>query len=154
MKMLKTREEIAMAMNFRKYPVLHIDLADADCYGLKGCKVRIEAGTMSNGLPRTVHATLRVFRDEKTPTFQSGCTCLSSSFTYSDYAEMVEYAQAPLIAADQDVVIAIYDSRTKAAYNPILVHTGNKVSPHCVTPLTIERVDMTHYLLAAGIKLN
>ena len=152
--MLKTREEIAMAINFRKYPVLNIDLANADDYGLKGCKVRVEAGTFRDGLPRTIKAELRVFRDEKKLVLHSGCTCLSSSFTYSDYTEMVEYAQAPLIGADQDVVIAIYDSRTKAAYAPMLVHTAPHVNPHCITTLDFEPVDMTTYLIAAGVKLN
>lgn len=154
MKMLKTREEIAMAINFRKYPVLNIDLANADYYGLKGCKVRIEAGNFHNGMPRTIHAELRVFHDEKKLTFQSGCTCLHDSFTYSDYTEMVENAQAPLITADQDIVIAIYDSRNKTAYNPIMVHTGDRVNPNCITPLTIEPVDMTPYLCMAGITPN
>lgn len=154
MKMLKTREEIAMAINFRKYPVLNIDLADADEYGLVGCKVRIDAGTMSNGLPRTIDATLRVYRDEKTLTTSSGGICVSDSFGYYDYKEIVEYAQAPLIAADQDVVIAIYDSRNKAAFAPLLVHTGKAVNHHCMVPLTFERVDMTVYLAAAGVKMN
>lgn len=154
MKMLKTREEIAMALNFRKYPVLKIDLADSDDYGLKGCKVRINAGTMSNGLPRTIHAELRVFKDEKKLTLQSGCVCLSDSFTYSDYTEMIEYAQAPMINADQDVVIAIYDSRTRTPFAPLLVRTGSRVNANCITPLNFEVVDMTTYLYAAGFHLN
>ena len=143
-----------MALNFRKYPVLSIDLANADEYGLKGCKVRIEAGTMSNGLPRTIHAELRVFNDERKLTLQSGCTCLSDSFTYSDYMEMVENAQAPLIKADQDVVIAIFDSRNRTPYAPMLVHTGSHVNPHCITPLSFEPVDMTTYLVSAGCALK
>ena len=153
MKMLKKREEIAMAMNFHKYPVLHIDLANADDYGLKGCKVRIEAGTFRNGLPRTVDAELRVYRDEKKLTLVNYGTMICDSFGYSDYTKMIEQAQAPVVSANQDILIAIYDSRNKQAYAPIVVHTGDTVDPHCQTPLTIERVDMTPYLVAAGVPL-
>lgn len=154
MKMLKKREEIAMAINFNKYPVLNIDLADADEYGLKGCKVRIDAGTFSNGFPRIVDAELRVYRDEKKLTFVSHGTMISGSFTYSDYVKMVKEAQAPMVSANQDIVIAIYDSRNKTPYAPIIVHTGDSVDPLCVIPLTIERVDMTPYLVAAGVELR
>lgn len=152
MKHLKGRQEIAMAINFHKHPVLTIDLADADEYGLNGCKVGIAAGAYNDGLPRTVHAELRVFKDEKKLSLHSYGTCLSSNFSYYDFAEMVEYAQAPLIKADQDVVIAIYDSRIKRAFAPMIVHTGTKVDPLSSTPLTFEDVDMTPYLTMAGCK--
>ena len=154
MKLLKERQEIAMAINFRKYPVLKIDLADADEYGLKGCKVGINAGTFRNGLPRTVDAVLRVYRDEKKLTTASYGTCISDSFGYSDYTKIVENAQAPLIGPDQDVVIAIYDSRTKRAFAPMIVHTEKRVEPLCSTPLGFEVVDMTQYLVMAGCELK
>lgn len=154
MKLLRERQEIAMAINFRKYPVLKIDLADADNYGLKGCKVSIAAGTFSNGLPRTVHAELRVYNDEKKLTTTFYGTMISNSFGYGDYTKIIENAQAPLIGPDQDVVIAIYDSRYKTAFAPMIVHTGNRVDPTCSTPLTFEPVDMTNYLLMAGCELR
>lgn len=154
MKLLRERKEIAMAINFRKYPVLKIDLADADEYGLKGCKVRIDAGTFRDGLPYTIDATLRVYCDERKLTLSAGCVCLSNSFSYYDYAEMVENAQAPMITPDQDVVIAIYDSRSKTALAPMIVRTSQKVNPHCSTPLEFEAVDMTNYLLMAGCRLR
>ena len=153
MKLLKERQEIAMAINFRKYPVLTIDLADADAYGLKGCKVGIDAGTFRDGLPRTVHAELRVYRDEKKLTTSGSCICLSNSFGYSDYKEIVDNAQAPLIRADQEVVIAIYDSSIKRAFAPMIVHTGKRVDPLCSTPLDFEPVDMTPYLRMAGFRV-
>lgn len=154
MKLLKDRQEIAMAINFRKYPVLKIDLGDADEYGLKGCKVGIDAGSFRDGLPRTVHAELRVYRDEKRLTTSGSCVCLSNSFGYYDYTEIVENAQAPLIGPNQEVVIAIYDSRTRRAFAPMIVRTGDRVDPHCSTPLTFEEVDMTPFLRMAGCKLR
>ena len=154
MKLLKDRQEIAKAINFGKYPVLSIDLADADDYGLKGCTVRIDAGHFSDGSPYFIDAELRVYSDEKKITTSAGGTYLSADFTYTDYRSIVRKAQAPLIKPDQDVVIAIYDSRTKNAFAPMIVHTGSHVARHCITPLTFESVDMTPYLVAAGAELR
>ena len=154
MKLLKDEKEMAMAVNFREYPVLSIDLADADDYGLKGCAVRIDAGKFSDGKPYTIDAELRVYRDEKKLTTSAGAVFLDNSFTYSDYTDMVKNAQAPLIGPDQDVVVAIYDSRLKKCYYPMIVHTGKSVARHCITPLSFEPVDMTQYLLDAGVELR
>lgn len=105
MKCINERHELAMAMNFGKYPVLSIDLADSDDYGLKGCKVRIDAGTFKDGTPYIITADLRVYRDECKLTTSADPCGLHADFTYSDYTGMVANAQAPLIKADQDVVI-------------------------------------------------
>jgi len=151
MKMLKDRHELAKAINFGKYPVLRIDLADSDEYGLKGCKVRIDAGTFRTGEPHFVEAELRVYRDEKKLVLSAGGTILKSDFTYFDYVHMLDRAQAPLIHADEEVVIGIYDSRTKNAFAALLVRTGKKVRPFCTDPLDFENVDMTPFLINAGI---
>lgn len=153
MKLLKDKHELAKAMNFGKYPVLKIDLADSDDYGLKGCKVRIDAGTFKDGEPFFIHATIRAYRDKCKLTTSQGATCLTNCFTYNDYTEMVEYAQAPLIKADQDVVVAVYDSKKKMPYAAFIAHTSKFVSKFCSTPLQFEDTDMTPYLMAAGIKI-
>ena len=153
MKLLKDKHEMAMAMNFGKYPVLKIDLADSDDYGLKGCKVRIDAGTFKDGEPYTIKATLRVYRDECKLTTSSACVVLTNSFTYNDYEEMVEYAQAPLIKPDQEVVVAVYDSKKRIPYAAFITRTTKHVSRHCSTPIGFVDTDMTPYLLAAGCKI-
>lgn len=154
MKILNDRKELAMAMNFRKYPVLKIDLADSDDYGLKGCKVRIDAGTFKDGEPYTIKATIRAYCDECKLTTSAAPVFLSDSFTYLDYMEMVEYANAPLIKADEDVVVAVYDSRDRAVYAAFIVHTSSHVARHCSTPLSFEDADMTPYLIAAGVQIK
>ena len=151
MKLLKDRQELAMAINFGKYPVLKVDLADTDEYGLKGCMVRIDAGTFRTGEPHFIEARLRVFRDEKRLTTTSGATVLKDAFTYYDYVHMVERAQAPLIHPGEEVVVAVYDSRTKNAFAAMLIRTGKSVRKFCSTPLDFEDVDMTSYLVNAGI---
>lgn len=150
MKLLKDRAEFAKAINFGKYPVLKIDLADSDDYGLKGCNVRIDAGTYRTGERHFVRAKLRVYRDEKRLTTSAGCVCLHADFTYSDYVEDVENAMAPIIHADEDVVVAVYDSRREIPYAAMIVHTGKRVDSHCSTPLDFEDADMAAYLNAAG----
>ena len=153
MKMLKDRRELAMAINFGRYPVLKIDIADSDEYGLKGCKVRIDAGKFKNSDdPFFIEAELRVYRDEKKLTTSSGGAVLKNDFTYYDYVQMVERAQAPLIRAGEEVVVAVYDSRTQSAFAAILVRTGPKVRKFCSTPLDFEDVDMTPFLALAGIR--
>ena len=145
MKRLTKRTEIAKAMNFGEYPVLRIDLSDRDSYGLKGCKVRVDAGTFSTGERNLVNASLRVFKDEKAFKVTAGSCFLSADLSYSDFMEDLEYANAPIITADQDIVIVIYDSFTRKVFAPYMVRTGSRISPHCSTPISVEPVDLSDY---------
>ena len=145
MKRLNKRTEIGKALNFGEYPVLKIDLNDRDEYGLKGCKVRVDCGTFSTGERYLEQAELRVFRDEKKFRVKAYGGCLSASYCYSDLVKDLEYASAPIIAPDQDIVIVIYDSKTRQAWAPYLVHTGPRVNKHCSTPIGIEPVDLSEY---------
>lgn len=140
-----------MAMNFGKYPVLTIDLADADDYGLKGCKVRIDAGTFSNGEPYLIKATLRVYRDTCNLTTSAAPVGLTADFTYHDYKKIADYATAPIIKPNQEVVVAIYDSKKEQAFAAVKVKTSNFVHRHCSTPIGFEDADMSPYLWCAGI---
>lgn len=149
MKLLTERKELAQAINFGRYPVLYIDLADTDDYGLKGCRVRIDAGTFRTGDPYIIDATLRVYNDEKKLTTFSSGSCLHADFTYHDYKEMVDNAVAPLIHPDEDVVVAVYDSKDRRCFAAMLVHTADHVSRGCTCPLAFEPVDMTPYLRIA-----
>lgn len=150
MKVLIERTEIAEAINFGKYPVLSIDLADKDDCGLKGCKIRIDAGTFRDGSPHIIAADLRVFRDSKKLTTSRGCTCLSDSFTYYDLKEMVDNAQAPIIKPGQEVVISVYDSKNNTALCPMIVRVSDRVDKFCSSPIEFEYVDMSGFLKLAG----
>lgn len=151
MKFITERKELAQAINFGRYPVLYIDLADADDYGLKGCRVRIDAGTFRSGDPYIIDAILRVYSDEKKLTTASYGSCLHADFSYHDYKEMVDNAFSPLIHQDEDVVIAVYHSLEHICCAAILVHTASRVNPGCSEPLTFEDVDMTPYLDLANL---
>ena len=126
MKALRERTEIAEAINGHKMSVITIDLADADEYGLKSEKVLIDNGTFKDGFPFYIHSEVRAYSDEGKFKFHQGGTCISSSFTYYDIKEMLEYRNAPIVKADEDVIIAIIDSRKNQAYAPIILHTSKK----------------------------
>lgn len=155
MKMLNTKQEIASTINSHTLPVVRLDLADADAYGIKSQKVLIDNGTFRDGFPYLVHAEIRAYRDERKFTFSSFCCCLTNSFSYHDMEEILVYANAPIIKKDSDVIIAIVDSKNKTVYKPIILHTGKYINPHCSTPLDFADTDndATIYLAAAGCKL-
>lgn len=134
MRTLIERKEIAQAINFGKYPVIKIDLADRDEYGIKGTKVNIDFGG-----DYLIHAEMRAYNDTKYLTTSKGGTMLSATVSYSDYMEMVDYANAPTIKADQEIVIFTYNSLRKEIYNPVIIKTGKKVDKFCSTPLDLEK---------------
>lgn len=136
MRTLNDRYEIAKEINIKRTTTVRIDLADSDCYGLKSQKITIDNGTFRDGTPYLVHAEIRAYCDEMRFTFSGFSACLSASFGYHDIEEIVEYANAPIVKPDSDVVLAIVDSKTRKAYKPIVLHTAKRVDPHCSTPLT------------------
>lgn len=138
---LKERTEIAKAINGHKMPVVTIDLADADDFGLKSEKVLIDNGFFNDGFPYYIHAEIRAYSDKTDFTFSQGCVFLSSSFSYSDMKEMLEYRNAPIIKPDEDVIIAIIDSRNHTAYAPMVLHTGKRIDAHSCSPLYFEDKD-------------
>jgi hypothetical protein len=142
MKRLTERTEIASAINFRKYPVIEIDVSKVDEYGIRGTKVLIDNGTFRSGEPYFVKATLRTYNDENVLKFSAGGTCLKADFGYSDIEKMLDYANAPIIKADQDILIVMIDRERRVAYKPVVLHTGNRVDANCMTPLTLERFEI------------
>lgn len=156
MRALRERIEIAKAINGHKMPVIVIDLADADKYGLKSKEVLIDNGTFSDGFPYYIRTELRAYRDEDKFKFSSGGTCISASFGYSDIKEMLDYRNAPIVKTDEDVIVSIIDSNKKKAYYPIVLHTGKRINAHCSTPLTFIDEDYTTipYMLDAGLEVK
>lgn len=156
MKFLNERTEIATAINGHKMPVITIDLANADDYGLKSEKVLIDNGFFRDGFPYYIHAELRAYADETKFKFSSGCVGISNSFSYYDMKEMLEYRNAPIVKADEDIIIAIIDSNKKQMYKPIILHTSKRIDAHCSTPLTFIDDDYTTipYMIYAGVDVS
>lgn len=151
MKELKSRTEIASAINFHRYPVLTLDLVDKDEYGLKGCNVLVDFGKFNTGEPWYEKGELRVYRDECRFEIKAFGACLKKDFTYSDYKEILSYANAPIIKADQEILICVYDSNARLAFNPIVLKTGG-ITKHCSTQITLEPYNARMFLRCAGFK--
>lgn len=153
MRTITERAEIAKAINGHTMPVITIDLADADEYGLKSQKVLIDNGTYSDGFPYYIRSELRAYSDERKLKFSHGVVGLSASFTYHDMKEMLEYRNAPVVKPDEDVVIAIINSNDKTAYAPIVLHTGTHIDSNCTVPLVFTdagEFDTRPFLKLAG----
>ena len=133
MKKLTERTEIAQAMNFGKYPIIKIDLADKDEYGIKGTIVKIDTGK-----GYYLQATIRAYDDTKYLTTSCFGTMLVDNLSYEDYIEMADYANAPTIKADQEILIFTFNSVKKEVYAPTIIKTGKRVATMCSTPLQLE----------------
>lgn len=144
MKHLTERTEIAKALNFGKYPVLTFDLHNQTEYGFKGCKCRIDMGTFNDGSNYYETAELYAYRDEQKVTFNSFGCCLSAEWSYHDFVEDLEYANAPLVEPNGEVVIVILDTNLKLVYEVIIAKVG-KAHKFCSTPIDIEEIDMSKY---------
>jgi hypothetical protein len=149
MKYAYTREDIARALNFGTYPVLTIDLADCDEYGLVGSPCRIDFGSFSDGEKWYETAELRVYRDERKLSFHAWGSCLSESYTYSDFEEQAKFAVAPIVEPNSEFVVAVHDSKARELYAVLIVET-KRVNKHCSTPLGVEDVDMSRYVTLAN----
>lgn len=141
MRLLTDRKEIAKEINIKRTPTVRIDLAEADDYGLRSQKVLIDNGTFRDGTPYLIHAEIRAYGDEGVFTFSSPGVWISDSFGYEDLEDMVEYANAPVIRKDSDVVIVVVDSEHRKMYAPCVLHTEGRISAHCSTPLTFTDED-------------
>lgn len=156
MRLLKERTEIAKAINGHKMPVITIDLADSDEFGLVSKKVLIDNGTFNDGFPYYIKSEVRAYSDESKFRFSQGCACLSAQFTYYDMAEMLEYRNAPIVKPDEDVIIAVIDSIKRVAYAPMVMHTSKRIDPNCSTPLTFsdDNYSTLSLLKDAGVELS
>ena len=145
MKVLKTRNEIAEAINLGKYPVVQIDVSKKGECGLIGSDVRIYMGEFSNGDKFLERAQLKVYSDEKLLTFTTSGGCiLRDKACYSDIMEDLRFSNSPVIKPYSEFLLAIFNSCSKEFLSFIVVETLG-VSKHCFTPIEIEKVDMSQY---------
>lgn len=150
MRILKERTEIAVAINYHKMPVITIDLADADEYGLVSCGVCIE-GKFKDGRTNYIHSELRAFTNTDEFEFCSYGVCLSADFGYHKIMEMLKWRKAPVIKADEDVMIVVYDSNTKVCFEPIVLHTDKEIDSLCSRPIKIVDKDYSTHAFKSKV---
>lgn len=147
---LTNRQEIAQAMNFGKYPVLSMEVGTPppgwEPFTIyQGCKVKIR---FSSRKDLYNVCTLSMYHDEQPERLRnvpwmweklclsSHCTCLSSSFGFSDLQEMLENANAPWVEPGQEVIVVFNDSVNKQSWVRKMV-VADYVSDHCSTVTTL-----------------
>ena len=140
-KILKDRTEIAKAINGRELPVVTIDIANTDEYGLVSEPVLIDNGTFDDGFPYMIDSEIRIYTDEKKFTFSSGGLGIHSSFGYYDVKKMLDRRNAPVIKKDSDVLVCVINSNTEEAFAPMILHTTDRINAHCQTPLSFVEPD-------------
>lgn len=137
MRIISERTEIATAINGHKMPVIVIDLADSDDYGLKSKPVLIDNGKFKGeDFPYYIKAHVRAYKGDSKFVFSGEVVCVSSDFGYDKMATMLKFRNAPIVKADQDVIISVIDSEHKLAFKPIVLHTSGRIVPFCTQPLS------------------
>ena len=145
MKYLTDRSQIAVAMNFGKYPVLYIDLDNkiydtpehpSDfCVGSK-CKLDWEHKDRAyEGM--SARCTL-CYSEGRYTLNQEGC-CLHNCFGRSDVLEMVEWACVPMLRCGQTVIVVEDYTKQKMCKVRVMKVAEHK-NIHCST--VTELVDV------------
>lgn len=131
MRLLKEREEIGRAMNFGKYPVLHINMENNKGYGegyAEGdlVKVNFEA-------PRFEGLTTRgnIICEDGKFRITNNSVCLKASFGYSDVMEDMMWANAPLVNKSQEVVV-IMDWPSKKGCTVAIMKVSDRIDTNCM----------------------
>ena len=126
MKLLTEKQEICEALNFGKYPVLHLDLAKDKIKGMEGCYhgqiVKLEF--YYRGEPMRYCGNLSYYNDTNKLIITSGGTMLTAGLSYSELVKMVDRANAPTVSSNQEIIVVIYNSDTKISSAPILTTVG------------------------------
>ena len=141
-KILTERTQMARAINFGKYPVLSIDLANTiemfkgEVCGFRGCPIRVPWDYQ--GETYYERCQLKYFKDTKKFYISNSGCCIKNSFGYSDIEEMTEYANAPILDKNQEFVLVIYNSKKRSYFNPIILKTSNYKDIHCSSVLSID----------------
>ena len=153
MKFLRDRKEIAKAINIDRIPVITMDISKCmkdytDCY--EGTKINIEGAHSGRYSDLLTHCTARMYGDEignechdepwmyKKIVLCPRITCLSDSFSLRDVDEMVEWSKAPVVKAE-DLVIVYFRANNEAYLR--LMKIGKRIDPFCTTATTLEDVD-------------
>lgn len=153
MKFLRTRHEIADAINIKKYPVLTIDLRQPmngypDCYS--GSKVNVAGGHSKDYEDLLTRCTVQMFGDEpgnechdepwmyQKIILSGGCVCLHSSFTMKDILEDIEWSNARTVKAGDTVVV--FFQMENACYLRMM-KVSDRINPHCSTVAVLVDID-------------
>ena len=130
MEILQDKKDICCALNFNRYPVLHLDLAKDKIKDMEGCYhgqlIKLEFDYRGESVRYC--GNLSYYNDTNKLVITSGGTMLTTGLNYNDIIKMVDRANAPTVSSDQEVIVVIYNSATKISSTPILTKVG-KITP-------------------------
>lgn len=137
------RHDMAVLMNFGKYPVLELDLdrkqgEESDRY-LVGGKARV-AWDRKNPRWEGMSTVCELTVENGKHTLNSGGICLKSDYSVEDFVEDIENAHAPLVHKGQIVAIACYSRKVKTSFVHMM-KVSKFMDPHCITVTTLEELD-------------
>lgn len=140
MEILQDKKDICCALNFNRYPVLHLDLAKDEIKDMPGCYkghlVKIEMEYKGESL--FYAGNLCYYDDTKQLVITSAGTFLKATFDYYDIVEMVERAQAPTInSIDEGIVVVITNSEKRRSAFPVMTKLSS-FNLNCQTLAVIE----------------
>ena len=139
MKLLTEKQEICEALNFGKYPVLHLDLAKDKIKYMEGCYhgqlIKLEFDYRSESVRYC--GNLSYYNDTNKLVITSGGTMLTAGLDYNEIIKMVDRANAPTVSSNQEVIVVIYNSDTKISSTPILTKVG-KITPTMQVMAVVE----------------
>ena len=140
MEILQDKKDICCALNFNRYPVLHLDLARDEIQDMPGCykgqTVRIEMEY--KGKPLFYAGNLSYYDDTNQLVITSAGTFLKATFDYYDIMEMVDRAQVPTISSiDEGIVVVITNSEKRRSAFPVMTKLSN-FNPNCQTLAVVE----------------
>lgn len=141
MKHLTKRTEIAMAINFGKYPVLYIDVeTPKEGYdGLYiGCDVRL-AWDDPNPRYKNMNCQGNLMLYEGRLTVSNNPYVLTASFGRGDVIEMQHWANTPIIHRGQTVIV-IKDRPKQRMCHVEVMKVSNIIDIHCQTCAKLEEL--------------
>ena len=134
MKLVTNRNKLSKIINYHLMPVVEVDLADTNEYGLVSKPVLVRS-KFKDGTPNFIECYINAFRDEKKFVFRAEPTTVSANFGYYDVKNMLKFSNAPVIGTDEDVLIVIIDSEKKNVISAMILHTDKKIDSFCQQPL-------------------
>ena len=138
MRLIKSREEYAKAVNFGKYPVLMIDMNQKGFMDeiFDGGKVRVDFGYFNDGERYLDGGEFKYYKKENKFYVASYGCMITKDFTYEDAMEDAEYGNSPIIDEGDEVVIVIHDSKERSV-KAYIAKAVNK-RKFCTTMLEFE----------------
>jgi hypothetical protein len=139
---LKDRHEIAKALNFGKYPVLSVDLDNKpfesnDSDFTEGCKCRVAWDR--KGEYEGMSSRCKLVIEDGKYLLTGGGACLTADFAMSDFLDLIENANKPLVHKGQIVAVAHY-SRKSGVRFVRMMKVSDKMDIHCTTVTTLEPI--------------